>query len=345
MLEIELDVFSGMPNPKWLLSSGEEQELVERVSAGADQVSRADSPDEQFSLGYRGLLVRRVKPDDGPWDTAARARGGVILPDEFRVGSRSAATDSVADWLLQTSGAARKNSRVTDELREVAARGVARVERTSDAANPDRFAGLPGIRAVDDGDPDIDRFPVLTGEGAHVPNENRSAAEGVAGRASRGSTWWACGSSYFSANASYFNDPQHVTRNNCYCFASNHLAGVRYALPGRRGGRPATSMTCAEVTAGLYADGWRDGCQPNGLTIVMVIWPGNDYHFYRLVTGGPNWWWGHKPGGTPAKYTDDCGHGIYQYNGQGYAPNNCCRGGYTDFCGYFYQDNNTAYVA
>src|SRR3712207_9491969 len=69
----------------------------------------------------------------------------------------------------------------------------------------------------------------------------------------------------------------------------------------------------------------------------LPIWPNVDYHFYRLVTGGPYWWWGHKPGGTPAKYTDDCGHSIYQYQGQGYAPNNICRGNYTDFCGYFYQ--------
>ena len=95
------------------------------------------------------------------------------------------------------------------------------------------------------------------------------------------------------------------------------------------------------------ADGWKDGCEPNALTIVLVIWPDNDYHFYRLVTGGPYWWWGHKPGGTPARYTDDdnCGHSIYQYQGQGYAPNNICRGPYTEFCGYFYQNNLSAYVA
>jgi len=50
-------------------------------------------------------------------------------------------------------------------------------------------------------------------------------------------------------------------------------------------------------------------------------------------------------GGTPARYTDDCGHGIYQFQGQGYAPNNICRDPYTDFCGFFYQNNGTAFVA
>jgi RimJ/RimL family protein N-acetyltransferase len=34
-----------------------------------------------------------------------------------------------------------------------------------------------------------------------------------------------------------------------------------------------------------------------------------------------------------------------QYQGKGYAPNNICRGGYSDFCGYFYQNNWTAFVA
>jgi hypothetical protein len=69
-----------------------------------------------------------------------------------------------------------------------------------------------------------------------------------------------------------FNDPAHVTRKNCYCFASNHLADVRYARPGQRAGQPAQAITCAGVVAGLRADSWEDGCEPNALTIVFVIW-------------------------------------------------------------------------
>jgi len=337
MLEVELDIFSGMPNPRWILSEKEERELVERIVAEPTQVSRIDTPDESFSLGYRGLIVRHVKTDDGPWSTARVALAGP-LPDEFRVGSKPATKAPVADWLLRTSEKAHKHSQVTDELRAVAAGGIALVESHRDAVDPATFVH---VEADGQSDESVRRFPTMTGDDPEVPNQHGAAVEG----AIEGASWWACGSNYFSANANVFNDPANVARNNCYCFASNHLAGVRYALPGRRGGRPATSITCNGVTAGLYADGWKDGCQQNGLTIVLVIWPNYDYHFYRLVTGSPNWWWGHKPGGTPAKYTDDCGHGIYQYNGQGYAPNNCCRGNYTNFCGYFYQNNSTAFVA
>lgn len=217
----------------------------------------------------------------------------------------------------------RQGAGIADVVLEGVARGVALAPRARGPADPKAK---------------IDRKRIEEAEvPADVPYKRDTKADH--------DTWWACGSNYFNANADFFNDPAHVGLNNCYCFASNHRPDIRYARPGQRGGRPATSITCGGCVDGLRADGWQNGCQPNGLTIVLVIWPNVDYHFYRLVTGGPYWWWGHKPGGTPARYTDDCGHAIYQYQGKGYAPNNICRGGYTDFCDYFYQNNYTAFVA
>jgi hypothetical protein len=319
VLEVELDIFSGMPNPTWVLSKPQEATLYELLSADSNQISRLTTLDKRFGLGYRGLIVRRIKTDDGVWDKAISAKRAPF-PNEFRLGRKPAKRDSAADWLVKTAD--RQGARLVDEVLEVVSRGVALV---------------PALRGPSDPTATIDRKRIEKAEIAvDVPYKPGAKTH---------ETWWACGSNYFSANASFFNDPAHVTRNNCYCFASNHRADVRYALPGRRGGHPATLITCGGVISGLRADGWKDGCQPTGLTIVMVIWPNVDYHFYRLVTGGPYWWWGHKPGGTPAKYTDDCGHAIYQYRGKGYAPNNICRGGYTDFCGYFYQNNWTAFVA
>ena len=319
MLEVELDIFSGMPNPTWVLSNAQEASLYELLRAEPDQVSPAATTSKQLGLGYRGLIVRRTKTDEGPWDKAMSGKR-VTFPDEFRVGVKTAKKDSAAGLLIKT--ASRQGTRLVDDVQEVVSRGVALVPRLRGPADPTAT---------------IDRKQVEKAEIAvDVPYKPGTEPH---------ETWWACGSNYFNPNADFFNEPAHVTRNNCYCFASNHRPDIRYALPGRRGGRPATSITCGGVIDGLRADGWRDGCQPNGLTIVLVIWPNQDYHFYRLVTGGPFWWWGHKPGGTPAKYTDDCGHAIFQYQGRGYAPNNICRGSYSDFCGYFYQNNSTAFVA
>jgi hypothetical protein len=319
VLEVELDIFSGMPNPSWTLSESQEKELYERVRSDPSQAASARTASQRLGLGYRGLIVRRTKTDDGPWDKAM-SRGRNRLRDEFRLGLKRAKAESAAEWLLTTAGP--QEARIDDELLELAYRGV-------------KLA--PPARGPRDPVAKIDRKQVQEAEVAvDAPYDLE---------AEHHETWWACPSNYFSANVPFFNDPAHVTRNNCYCFASNHRADVRYARPGQRAGHPAQSMSCGSVVDGLRADGWKDGCEPNALTIVLVIWPGYDYHFYRLVTGGPYWWWGHKPGGTPAKYTDDCGHAIYQYQGKGYAPNNICRGGYTDFCGYFYQNNWTAFVA
>jgi hypothetical protein len=122
MLEIELDIFSGMPNPTWTLSGAEEDELIERVMADPAQLSPVATEDEQFSLGYRGVLVRLVKTDDAAW-SKARLTAGRSVPLAFRVGSKPAAAEApIADWLLQTSES--RDIGVSDEVRAVAAKGV-----------------------------------------------------------------------------------------------------------------------------------------------------------------------------------------------------------------------------
>lgn len=318
MLEIEIDVFSGMPNPTFQLSAREEQELVDRMLAEPAQMAPSSDPTETFGLGYRGIVARLAKTDDGPWSKTTppsytEIPGGVsrtpgALPIEFRLGSRQArGGDDAARWLLELS---ERKVGIDDEVREVVNEGITMVP-SADEAPPE--------------------------------GESRAAEDAGPEAAPLGSTWWACNSPYYVANAAYFNRPENVGRNNCYCFASNHLANVRYALPGRRAGRPSVppEPQCWNVINGLRADGWIDGCQTNTLTIAMVIWPGQDYHFYRLVTGGPDWWWGHKPGGTPARYTDESGRPLKQP----LSPANCNRGPYVHFCGYFYQNNGTAYVA
>jgi hypothetical protein len=60
--------------------------------------------------------------------------------------------------------------------------------------------------------------------------------------------------------------------------------------------------------------------------MALVIDPGWDYHWYRHQRGG---FWGHKPGGTAARNLDNSNVLIVN-------PETCNRGGYTDFCGYFY---------
>lgn len=56
MLTVELDIFSGRPNPRWTLSEAEEKELVNYILANPASIL----PDTlgQAQLGYRGFIVR-----------------------------------------------------------------------------------------------------------------------------------------------------------------------------------------------------------------------------------------------------------------------------------------------
>jgi hypothetical protein len=180
-------------------------------------------------LGYRGLIARQIKTDEGSWDKAVSTRR-VPLPNEFRVGVKTAKRDSATDWLVNT--AKRQGVRLVDEVQEVVSRGVVVVPATRGPSDP---AVRIDHRRVERADVAVDA-PLKPGTEPHE-------------------TWWACGSNGFYPNAGFFNDPAHVTRNNCYCFASNHRPDIRGAYPGRRGGRPATAITCGALVDGLRADG------------------------------------------------------------------------------------------
>lgn len=302
MLEVELDIFSGMPNPKWILSETEEKELLDIITSDPTQISPVYTPEEEFGLGYRGLIVREINTDEGIWNRTNRSLENP-LPMEFRVGSKPEKRVA-ADWLLQASE--KKYSKLTDELREVVAEGVVLIR--SDCPHPP-ITGGGGFEA-----------------GPHT---------------------------LFVSNENQFNKPENILNNNCYAFASNHLGSThRFAEPGIQGGRGRLrELTCGELRNGLYADGWTHHSSWPGasdvLVIAGVIWPGNDFHFYRLVGKGPYFNWSHKMGATGAGMYDNCGRLICQHctvDNYILTPQSCVRGRYTDFCGYFYQNNATARV-
>ena len=109
------------------------------------------------------------------------------------------------------------------------------------------------------------------------------------------------------------------------------LAHRHLRQPGRASGNWPNPMACGDVSGGAISDGLKRRCDclpqrdPRCL-VALVVDPGYDYHWYRKQRSG---FWGHKPGGTAARNTDNSGVLITD-------PEACDRGGYTDFCGYFY---------
>lgn len=127
-------------------------------------------------------------------------------------------------------------------------------------------------------------------------------------------------------NPAFWNHPPVQAHNNCYNYAMNYRSDT-YAQPGRISGRLRTAFTCANVGAAADSDGCRTTCQGSAKTVALVIWPGHDFHWYRLQSNG---FWAHKPGGAPVRNVDNLGRVIRPP----LFPHNCARGPYSDFCNY-----------
>lgn len=110
MLKVELDIFSGRPNPSWFLSGKEEQELVDRVQADPSIMVPVTAP--AGGLGYRGYVVSVVK------EGAADGRKSKPLPSRFRIGGAVEKDQSTSLWLLDTSEL--PDTEVDDYIRGVA---------------------------------------------------------------------------------------------------------------------------------------------------------------------------------------------------------------------------------
>lgn len=89
-IEVELDIYSGMPNPTWVLSATDSTELRRRIDALP--TTKAAAPAE--NLGYRGFLVRLAEGAE-----PARVRQVVRLADKS---VRDAGDRGLERWLLGT---------------------------------------------------------------------------------------------------------------------------------------------------------------------------------------------------------------------------------------------------
>jgi lysozyme family protein len=128
---------------------------------------------------------------------------------------------------------------------------------------------------------------------------------------------------------SAWNDGSTVQlNNNCYNYACD-LPTNTFAQPGQAAGKSIT-MDCPSVTAGATADGLAaadcdSDCVQCCHEVALVIWPGQDFHWYRKHDDGT---WSHKPGKTAARNDDNSHDTITD-------PRTADRGPYTVFCACF----------
>jgi hypothetical protein len=61
MLRIELDIFSGRPNPSWVVDEKNAKAILDKISKSPDVIADADV--EKQDLGYRGVILEPLKEE------------------------------------------------------------------------------------------------------------------------------------------------------------------------------------------------------------------------------------------------------------------------------------------
>lgn len=98
-MQVEVDVYSGRPNPRWDLSprqAEELRELVRQLPGGEGEGFRPDN------LGYRGLIVRGAGSGEADFDELFIGNGIVVASG--RGGARKFIDSgrAVERWVLKT---------------------------------------------------------------------------------------------------------------------------------------------------------------------------------------------------------------------------------------------------
>lgn len=299
MLRIEIDLFSGRPNPVWMITDAKEAErLLGNIAEQSGVTARQGA-------GYSGLGFREVRIDVVGDDEPRFKR----LPPQFAIASSAAknfkASTSIARRVIQSMPTQSRVRLLEHDLTPLSAKlrdGVL-----------ERFQRYLDLR-------EVLRRPKLP------PRPSNPLRTTI-----RDEKCTDCQYEVSQFNPAFWNTPTVQPYNNCYNYARNWRTNT-FAQPGRAHGAQTSTMACNTVTTAAMADGLVKRCKclpisewPRRL-MALVIDPGWDYHWYRHQRGG---FWGHKPGSTAARNYDNSSVIITN-------PETCNRGGYTDFCGYFY---------
>jgi hypothetical protein len=260
MLKITVDVFSGRPNPTWIMDDKRGDDLLKKISRKRQIISKSDK-------GYNGLGFRGIK-----LELLGDEASSYKLPSTFKI----------------ADGLAKHQKASIDLAREIVDQ-MTRYERT----NMDVFRLTPIdekiqeviLGSIEQYEKDLKRIQKYIKIRIKWPispirvTVNDSECSDCQYEESR-------------FNPDFWNvDPYVRANNNCYNYGRNWKTNT-FAQPGRHSGATASSMSCSAVKTAAMNDGLVERCDclpqseyPRRL-MALVIAPGIDYHWYRKQTGG-----------------------------------------------------------
>jgi hypothetical protein len=98
-MQVELDAFSGRPNPHWDLTSQEAKEFISRFQALPQQQGKSSFEE---GLGYRGLMVTQPNEDIEGYNEIQIANGLVVAKQNSQSKQFTDHNRSLERWLFQT---------------------------------------------------------------------------------------------------------------------------------------------------------------------------------------------------------------------------------------------------
>lgn len=298
MLKVTVDVFSGRPNPQWIVAGDDARKLLESIAKAPEVLDHADP--STLGLGYRGLQIDMLSDD---------LHRELRMPASFRIFPKSTTGRGVLDRILRTAP-----SKFTPaDLKSFKVKDLHKLVRQT----------KPSFK-----------FPAPQVITADLLNQIIEAIRKYIEWLRKGG----CPHEEIAFDPAFWNDPAHVGINNCYNFASNRRTDTFAQPGRASGHPFTSTDCPHVRDAAIYdgaksAPPCPPGDQAPRYLVALVIapvfspqWPYPDYHWYRRCSGG---YWAHKPGGTPARNYDNAGNVIFN-------PETCNRGPYTVFCGYLY---------
>jgi hypothetical protein len=123
-MQIEVNLFSGSPNPRWTVTSEEASEFLRRVQALPESGKEQSVSDR---LGYSGLIVTDLAPQAG-YRQIEVFEGLVTIIDEFDESDESDESNipstqfldpgrGLEQWLFQT-GNGRLNNHLYQQIKQ-----------------------------------------------------------------------------------------------------------------------------------------------------------------------------------------------------------------------------------
>ncbi|MCI0743086.1 MAG: hypothetical protein L0Y72_28995 [Gemmataceae bacterium] len=95
-VEVEFDIYSGMPNPTWVLTEAEADFFVKQLAA----LERAPATELSGNLGYRGFIVQVTEGAD---TQLVRIQAGVVHISKGATNVYAYDVDRALErWLLNT---------------------------------------------------------------------------------------------------------------------------------------------------------------------------------------------------------------------------------------------------